>query len=398
MRPMNAHISRISFHAWCLEELKEALSHEVFASGRAMLEDPLYQEASYQVAVSLGQCSVYGVQLPDEIDGVLPVQVAIAAAIWAQNLARKAADHAHSLPERWDRAFPAEADQLCAELLQTRHEIWCATQAIHDAYEESLYAQDERLPQLEEAIDALGEACTELDDALSTPENLSLLSTLASLPLLKNWRDALVEPYRTVLPWWLSGTLEAEAPRVNGRVAHQLAELHDLAAEPTLSADAYDASELVVQYLKLEPPADVALERLVVEYAKPAKNYVYPIELVPALAAAERDVKSPISGLLQWQSPDGTTTARLWIPRKMAPESVVPLELLDRSGRPRTEWAGRRVELAQAQAVVDNDAVARFTLEQLMKIAIRKSDTHLELPGELPLTVDGTQWVPTTAE
>jgi len=55
------------------------------------------------------------------------------------------------------------------------------------------------------------DALAVFDEALQTPENLALLSTLVNLPLLENWRQSLAGDYKEVLPWWLDGTLERAA-------------------------------------------------------------------------------------------------------------------------------------------------------------------------------------------
>lgn len=352
----------------CLADVDESLADEVLIAWQQghewSAEEPRFQRVAYRLALALGRCIVYGVKLPEDIDGVLPYQVAIAAAKGGTALAVRMAEKARQLTLSWDDASPAAAEDLCAGMLETRHDLWCAMQAVYESYECLLEESATQLGELESALDSFGEACEQLDDILQREENLALLSTLVELPLLDNWRRALAEPYRTIRPWWLSGILEHVANRVAQTVQQ-----------------AYTNLEVKVRC----PPAAAKLR-----YGH-SPLWLLEVQEQPALAAASEAPLPPVRAILKWRSPAADAWAHLSVPSTANAETVLPLELVDESGNPLLSFAGKQVQLSGVVATIEADAVARIPLRQIRE-CLQRSQAPEE--ARLVLTIEGEDWVP----
>ncbi len=168
--------------------------------------------AAYRAAVALGRSRLFGVAL-GELDGVLAVPVAQAAARGLAESLRPLRRRADDLPAFWDKAEDdIEAREECLSLLEGRMAVWSAFVALDESQVDALA---DSLPGHAELATECTEAQFELaptDDALLRQNDF--LSVAAGTELLANWRRLLVEPYRLSLPWWLDGSLEEIAERL----------------------------------------------------------------------------------------------------------------------------------------------------------------------------------------
>jgi len=112
--------------------------------------------------------------------------------------------------EDWD-SF--EFEDLRCGIIERRHALWGITVAIQqglnrdkeeltdDLAHEASRSGEILLAELRVALDEIDSLCNE-------PDRLALLSVVAHLPLLDNYRSWLAEPFRSEkLPWWLDETL-----------------------------------------------------------------------------------------------------------------------------------------------------------------------------------------------
>jgi hypothetical protein len=206
----------------CREDLRDALADpdlgKVGADGQA---DPDGARAAYRLALSLGYCRLFGVEPGDELDGVLPLPLALAAVAELTRLLQDRSAQAATLAERWDRTVdPAEADDLCAGLLNLRMEAWAAGITLDEALLDGAQEGDPRGPVLAAGIDRFHDALDRFDAALE--EQFEVLATIAHTHLLENWRVLLAPVYREALPWWLDGRLEAVARRLRDEAVRTL--------------------------------------------------------------------------------------------------------------------------------------------------------------------------------
>jgi len=359
--------SERGYAAWALAELQEALA----APGLPQDDTETISgeegcQAAYELAVALGRCRVFGVEVPEQIDGDLWPNVAAAAAARAAELVGQRTEDAKRLPSDWEAALaavPEEAESLCAEMLEDCMEVYFAVQSIDEAYQRAV--EEGELPQeFDQAYWALIEAISRWDDELQKPDNLALLSTVVSLPLLDNWRACLAGQYCECPPWWLDGTLEA-ADREIAKVV-----------EATLPS-----SE---QWRKLRELAHAAAGRTPPAPARRHRAAMFWSIAAPIAAAAQAEAgKPPLGGLLYWKSPDALYRARLSIPSKAPEDVLLPLELLDWRGRRAGELSGQPVRLGGLETRADKDAVARFALRELRrKLGAADAEVVLEVGPE----------------
>jgi len=195
-----------------LDELKEALEAAALEEFENREQKEVSYEAklaAYQLAAALGRCRAFGVQVPPDMDGCLHPPVAIAAAELGEDFIRLWTEDAQLLGARRGQTAPELEEAICAELLEARMESLFVLEALSEAQEAS-WNEPASIP-LWDAVNRYVDALAAFDEALQTPENLALLSTLVNLPLLENWRQSLAGDYKEVLPWWLDGTLERAA-------------------------------------------------------------------------------------------------------------------------------------------------------------------------------------------
>ncbi|MCS7305951.1 MAG: hypothetical protein NZ602_12700 [Thermoguttaceae bacterium] len=340
-----------------IEELRQALCAselEEFDLGGPV--SARAKEAAYEVAVALGRCRIFGLKVPEDLDGVLPEPEAIAAAQVATQKVRQWAEDARQLPERWDEADPFLAQAMCAELLEACMESYFAMEALS----ESLLARwkdGSEAVALFQSLDELSSALQELDALLQEPDNLALLSTVVELPLLNNWREMLAEPYKSCPPWWLDGTLEA--------VDRKIEEV----CRRTLPAGE-DWRRLVEgrpkwrQPAELPPQEEPALLRPAV-LPRHRSREIFQIRFMYAAAAETPAAWPPIKTFLQWTSPDSRFRARLSIPAEATENTMLVMEFLTPQEELATDLGGQPVWLAGVEAYIEPAGLARFPLHRL---------------------------------
>lgn len=347
----------------CRAALAEALAApalEAFDAPAA--SSPEAPAAAYQVAVALGRCRLFGVEL-GEADGVLPPGMALAAARYLSGLLPWLVEDARTLPERWDeQRTAAEAEELCLELLEARMETWAAYVALDEAFAESLDPGDQpphshTANALAHILDDVPRRFDDFDRALF--EQIPLLATAANTELLNNWRALLAQPYREFLPWWLDGTLEQAA----GQAYQQMIE--ELAAYPPAAPPV------------LEPPP--AVSRTLLAFRK---------AFTPTAQLAAAVQEQPALQILRWDAPDSGYYA--FLPLPTATQSEVVLSFFTSTHEPAIELANTEVRLDEVSSFIDAHGHARFSCEQL-----RAAEPH---DATLRVGPEHTAWMLRTDE
>lgn len=131
-----------------------------------------------------------------------------------------AIDDSRALPDRFDGSEPVEDVSHCTSLLHLLMELWAIFIVVDDEYQNEPFDLKCFPSPFGALVRRLLDRFSALDGELQREEQLCLLSVATELPLLENWRQMLVEPYRDPLPWWLDGTLEEAAMRVKERVVN----------------------------------------------------------------------------------------------------------------------------------------------------------------------------------
>ncbi len=191
-------------------EVQEALSQPALAAFDAgAAEGPDARRAAYRLAVALGHCRLFGIDLGAE-DGTLSAAVALAAAEQLIAYLGEWEEDARRLPSRWERAAElVESADCVLDLLVARMEAWAAFLAIDEGYRDCLESVASQEARFAAVLDGIFPALGRLDAAMH--EHLDLFSLAADTQLLENWRNLLAPEFRAGLPWWLDGTLEKTA-------------------------------------------------------------------------------------------------------------------------------------------------------------------------------------------
>lgn len=188
----------------CSEALLKALSHPAIAEEKSVGTEG--QRASLWLAVALGRCRIFGVT--PEQDGVLPPWIALAA---AHELLRQTRDFTKTVKEfveQYNR--DDEDDQFQAgHILFMRMDLWAGYIAIDEAYQAAIVALDDACREFRQILSPLTQETEALDAEMQS--NLEILCVTTETNLLSNWRDLLAEPYKTLPPWWLDGSLELQS-------------------------------------------------------------------------------------------------------------------------------------------------------------------------------------------
>jgi len=361
------------------EAVKEALAEPALEEFNQPETQPSAsaRAAAYQLAVALGRCRVFGQELPEDLDGVLPAAEAVAAAQQATILVQRWVKDLGNLGMRWDEAIPEVAESMCAEVLEERMELQFVVEAVSEAYQELLEEGDAEAAQLEAALDELAANVERFDEALQQLEILALLSTVVDLPLLDNWRAFLSGPYREMPPWWLDGTLEAVAEERDRVVVATLPR-----AEVWRQISAQEAGRPAILHLSM------------VSHARHVASLIFNIAQ-PIAVAADTPVGTPeVRALLRWRSPDGRLVARLSVPREAYPEDRLVLELLSGDeSREATELRGKRIWLGGVEAQVEEKGIARIPLG-LLRESLGQPEAELTLEVEHR----GEKWLALTGD
>jgi len=333
-----------------LEELRQALSNPDLEKFDANPDEDA-ERAAARVAVALGYCRVFGLDAGEDA-GVLPVAEALGAAHAFSTEVRELESDIDKLPGKWDMAEDGtEQESLCADILERRMDLWVGLIALNEAALEAILGDDAGAWTLSERLDSLSDAVDHLDDRIQQPEILGLLSTLVATELISNWRQLLVEPYASIPPYWLDGTLE-EVDRQCQRALEQT-----LARFPkrTGSAERARRAALVIRDLR------------------------------PIALAADTPAPSAPVILLRWRSPDGRYLAQLPYARtpivgqkvKLTIRRAETSELAD-------ELAGATVDCAGDGGRLGPDARMDISLD-VLRAAAQSAD-------ELPLRVNDVPW------
>jgi SNF2 family DNA or RNA helicase len=193
---------------WRLE-VQEALAQPDLAAFDRGEDTAAARRAAYRLAAALGHCRLFGVDL-GELDGSLDVAVGLGAAVQWEEYLRDWVEDAECLGRRWEQASEEiEALDFTLDLLIARMEAWAVFVAIDEAYQSCLETADPKRVPFATVLDESFVALDRFDKSLQ--EQADLLALAADTRLLENWRQALAPEYRTALPWWLDGSLEADA-------------------------------------------------------------------------------------------------------------------------------------------------------------------------------------------
>ena len=188
----------------CKQKLALALGHRDLDIGNQ--NSIPYQNAAFWVAAALGNCRLHGVD-PEEYDGLLPISMA-AAAIRAANRFLK--DYERKLIDCSINFDELDEDAtICAcQLIADRMDLWAADIAITETWELAINEEKLGHRELDDLVVLFSKNVLRIDEALEKCS--ALLYTAASTNLLSNWRQVLAPGYKSLLPWWLDGSIESE--------------------------------------------------------------------------------------------------------------------------------------------------------------------------------------------
>ena len=164
-----------------------------------------------EAAVACGMCRLSGGFAPQV---VFPTWLATAAAHWLVTQLDQATGEVRLLPEMFETCSGRQAEQHVASLLRIRMDAWAAALQFDDVMQH--VADRSTRPALEAATEAFEVALERFDRSLAGHEES--LSIITGTALLDELRDTLAPDYRDPLPWWLDGTLEAAADRIDTEI------------------------------------------------------------------------------------------------------------------------------------------------------------------------------------
>ncbi len=321
-----------------VQELNEVLAeqelHEILGG---VTLTPAHQASALRAAIALGYCRLFGADLGEE-DGALPLLIAKAAMPSLHALIDDTAKRAETLADDWDSIDElVERDELCIRLLQDRMDIHAAYIAVDEAFLEAYGEQEISWKEYDNTLQALAEKVERLDAALQQPENLEILSTVAHLPLIENWRILLTEDHQALMPWWLSGLL-SEVAQASVRKA-----------------------------LKRMPSAEIwrAVARTVTEKAQ-RELVVVKLLLLAALRAriAASPAAQPV--IIRWVSPDGQYEAHCVLVQDKRPEHI-EIVFMTRTGEPAPDLSNQPVWLADLESKINAEGKAWFPSDGLLQ-------------------------------
>jgi hypothetical protein len=326
----------LGVRARCRAALRQPELRRLEQSGAGAF-DAEVDEAAFRLALALGEAQLFGVALGED-DGILPAATAIAAARGLVAVIEQGLGLVESLGQSWDEARTgSEAEDLAAGLLEMRMKVWAAYEAVAEAEREAVADQDSQVADLSDRLDAAAGRIIELDEALQA--ELGILSTIADLPLLENWRRMLAAPHRDPMPWWLDGRLEAEAERVG------------LEAKTWMpDADQWRNIREIAARNQAEKPISLSLEEWL------------PREVLAA--ASDEDAIPPLG--YRFDDPRGHYEAMLLVPESLPPGKSLVLRCFEReSGKEAQALKGERVFLAGVSRDLDSHGMAVFSYKEL---------------------------------
>jgi len=343
-----------------VDQLKEALADPALNEFQTGTPSPEAKQAAANVAVALGYCRVFGLDVGED-DGTLPALEAIAAIEALEERVAELAEAVETLAQRWDDAPVGEEDAICADVLEQRMDLWVAMAAVGEAACEAFVDADPLWEILHDKLHGLAEKIEAVDCQIQQKETLELLSTLVGTELLSNWRQLLVEPYRSFAPYWLDGTLEKIDEELQKRFEQNSAWLSKL---PPRRAGTAAAKE------------------------QPSRRAAEIILATPALSvAAEPSNLVEPAAMLSWRSPDRHYyAATLWPSRRKRGQELKLRVFRSKDNQPATELAGAAVEFAGVHSQLTPNAEMPYKVDDLYEfVKAHSADTVL-------LQINGIPW------
>jgi hypothetical protein len=304
----------------------------------------LTETVAEQLARAWGFCRLLGADAGDR-NRPLPGTVAQAAARSLLQIIQDTEAFAQRLPQEWDAAAePAERDRLCLRLLEQRLDIQAILLAVELSLEDAYEREELSWSQMCQVLQPLEDSVVRLDQLLSRRDLLSLLASIADLPVLQDWRAALAEEYRQPMPWWLSELLDQVAARDRQRCAQEL-------------------------------PSPALWRQLT------AAQRLRPVILVflrPRIAAEQ----TPVNIHLCWQSPDRRYRAHWRGQRGQESPAQLLFWFATVEEQPAQELAGQPVWFAGVPGVIEAEGRARFARERVLQQLEQGEDVRLEVGSQ----------------
>jgi hypothetical protein len=322
------------------DALRAALSSDwLDAIGPTGEGPPQALQAAFRLAVDLGWCRLFDLDAGD-LDGSLPAPWALAAARAESDLLTHWQEDALALPRRWAECDdPAEAEELCTDLLERRMESWAAYVVIDEAHADCLEEDGDRAGLFARAVSVLLDRLEAFDRALRAESEL--LSVAVGTSRLEFWRGRLAPEFHEPLPWWLDERFRVAADETRRRALATL-------PRPALwRRRRLQGGRLWGHAAGRVPPCAPA-----------------------SLAAASAPVREPLPGaVLAWLSPDGAQRALLVLPEWTTPQTDQTLRPVNfvRSADdvPAVDLAGALVLLAGVEGRIDDRGRAWVRLADL---------------------------------
>lgn len=294
------------------------------------------RRAALCLAAAIGDCRLHSVTLPKNREGVLPETIALEAAGGLEEMAVMLYENAEEIGDAADQEESPQMEIQLQDILQSRMTCWAALLALNEAnweYDTST---------LNQAVGRAQEAINRVDELLTTPSNLVVLSIVTATPALDNMRRSLAADFQDCLPWWLDGTLEETHEELR-RICEDRPRIAPLSTKPIDQMD--------------------FLARLEIGYA---------------LAAEARSDEGFQAGFsfLSWRSPKGDCRAVLAIPPRFRMEDEFVLAFW-REGQLAVDLASQTCTLADMEGTIDPSARAVFSAGRLLEQ--QKSVPSLEL-------------------
>ncbi|MBC7820052.1 MAG: hypothetical protein IAG10_24480, partial [Planctomycetaceae bacterium] len=214
------------------------------------------QTLAYQWALARGNCLLFGVEIPADLNAMLSAEQAASATRELNGRLEQWIADAATLRERWEQADDESvAEAICLEALTRLMESWACPLAI----DESQLISDELDPEFATLLETLHSRLKSFGESLLAQTDV--LSFVADAPLLKELRQRLAEEFHELLPWWLDGTLE-QAAQADERELAALAGRFWSKSKPTIAVSAREAlsggelSHTVLRFtsVRLPPP------------------------------------------------------------------------------------------------------------------------------------------------
>lgn len=153
------------------------------------------QWAAASVAWSIGFCRLFGVVVKEELDGVLPRSVAIAASVWLTSRIQLWTEDTLALKAKCDGSDPWYEQDLILSRIEHRMRAWAAQLAISEAFQNDEHEFPAEFRSMLEFLERFDRAFLQ--------EKEFIFSAAANTYLLENYRSMLVAPYNNPLPFWL---------------------------------------------------------------------------------------------------------------------------------------------------------------------------------------------------